>query len=312
MARKISFLSYKGGVGKTCLAVNLSVCLAQEGKRVLLVDLDTQSNASIWLLRLKRWNRLNEAGHGALYSIFSPGAATLPDCVIRDVVEDSEGAKLVPGLDLVPTCFNLVDLESDFEDGNPASRPYMIFREQLRELERNYDYIVFDCPPDTLKAAQCGIFSCDEIYVPANADTLSLIAFTLLGEKIQKLRWASNAYRTNGSNGAGGPGEIRGVIFNSVDNEADVEVAEMRVRVRLNQFRSYGQASSQARIFKTRIPRTSMVERAVSVGLPVPLLSVNGDEAGDVRLNYRDLARELMKGEPAVAAEELHENVAGF
>ena len=58
MARKISFINYKGGVGKTSLIVNTAACLVKAGKRVLLFDLDTQSNASIWLLRLERWNQL--------------------------------------------------------------------------------------------------------------------------------------------------------------------------------------------------------------------------------------------------------------
>ena len=57
MARKISFINYKGGVGKTSLIVNTAACLAKLGKRVLLFDFDTQSNSSIWLLRLERWNK---------------------------------------------------------------------------------------------------------------------------------------------------------------------------------------------------------------------------------------------------------------
>ena len=66
MARKISFINYKGGVGKTSLIVNTAACLAKLGKRVLLCDFDTQSNASIWLMRLERWNKLNVAGEGSI------------------------------------------------------------------------------------------------------------------------------------------------------------------------------------------------------------------------------------------------------
>ena len=75
MARKICFINYKGGVGKTSIIVNTAACLAKLGKRVLLFDFDTQSNSSIWLLRLERWNKINAQGEGAFFSIFEPGTA---------------------------------------------------------------------------------------------------------------------------------------------------------------------------------------------------------------------------------------------
>ena len=103
MARKISFLNYKGGVGKTSLIVNTAASFAMKGSRVLLFDFDTQSNASIWLMRLERWNKLNTEGRGSVFSIFDPGKETIEDCLIKDVVQSKTGEKLLPGLDLIPT-----------------------------------------------------------------------------------------------------------------------------------------------------------------------------------------------------------------
>jgi chromosome partitioning protein len=61
-ARRISFVNFKGGVGKTSLTVNIAACLAHElGQRVLLVDCDSQSNASIWLMGVPRWNILRSS-----------------------------------------------------------------------------------------------------------------------------------------------------------------------------------------------------------------------------------------------------------
>ena len=135
MARKISFINYKGGVGKTSLIVNTAAALAKLGKRVLLFDLDTQSNASIWLLKLDRWNKLNATGEGAVYSIFDPARAQLKDLIIKDVIEGRSGEKLLPGVDLVPTTFNLVDLESEYT-GDPKQPPYLVFAEQLAAVGR--------------------------------------------------------------------------------------------------------------------------------------------------------------------------------
>lgn len=73
MARRLAFINYKGGVGKTSCIVNIAAYLAKTGKRVLLVDLDAQSNSSIWLMRIERWNLLNTTGRGSMFSIFDPG-----------------------------------------------------------------------------------------------------------------------------------------------------------------------------------------------------------------------------------------------
>ncbi len=313
MSRKISFLSYKGGVGKTSLAVNVGATLAQQGKRVLLIDLDTQANASIWLLGLDRWNQLNSRTGAAttLYSIFNPGETVLADCVKGDVVRNRNGKSLLPGLDLVPTGFDLVDLDSDLESGNPVIPACVIFQEQLESLEDDYDYIIFDCPPHTLKAAQCAIFCSDDIYVPANVDSLSLIGFTLLGEKLRKFRRVSSAYLKRGTRNR--PAEIKGVIFNAVDPGTDVAIAEARMQVRLNQFRNWKLAAPNAKVLQTQIHRTRAIERAVVVGLPVPALGVKDREVDAIKSDYQRLASEISRQtESAEKAREFFKQAAGF
>ena len=294
MARKISFLNYKGGVGKTSLVVNTAAALAKLGKRVLLFDFDTQSNASIWLLRLDRWNKINAGGEGAIYSIFDPGRAHVRDLVVRDVVEGKSGEKVLPGLDLVPTTFNLVDLENEY-DGDPKRPPYLVFHEQLQPLEANYDFILFDCPPNILRASQCGVFASNEIYVPANPDALSLIGFTLLVEKLQKFHQLSASFRRASM---GAAAQVHGIIFNSIKQGVDIEVPKMRMQLRLNQFKAAKRAAPTAKIFDTQIRDAMVVRRAVALGLPVALVG-EAAEAGaggdNVVTDYRKLAGEIIQ-----------------
>ncbi len=293
MARKIAFINYKGGVGKTSLIVNVAACLAKMGKRVLLCDFDTQSNASIWLLRLDRWNKINTTGEGAVYSLFDPGKARLKDIIVRDVVEGKAGEKLLPGLDLVSTTFNFVDLENEYA-GDPKRPPYVIFYENLAEVEANYDFILFDCPPNILRGSQLGVFSANEVYVPSNPDALSLIGFTLLVEKLGKFHQLSASFRRT----AMGPAaQVQGIIFNSIKTGVDIEVPKMRMQLRMNQFRSAKRTGQNAKIFDTQIRDAMVVRRAVTLGLPVNLVGEAADESlqqDNVVNDYRKLAAEII------------------
>jgi chromosome partitioning protein len=296
MARKICFINYKGGVGKTSLIVNTAAALAKMGKRVLLFDLDTQSNASIWLLKLDRWNKINATGEGSIYSIFDPGKTHIKELVIKDVVEGKGGEKLLPGLDLVPTTFNLVDLEAEFT-GDPKRPAYLVFCEQVAMLEPNYDFILFDCPPNILRASQCGVFTSNEIYVPSNPDALSLIGFTLLVDKLQKFHALSGSFRKASM---GPPAQVQGIIFNSIRTGVDIEVPKMRMQLRLNQFRSAKRAAPSAKIFTTQIRDAMVVRRSVALGLPVILVGTDAaDNTDSVTNDYRKLANELTLHEPS-------------
>ncbi len=293
MARKIAFINYKGGVGKTSLLVNVAACLAKLGKRVLICDFDTQSNASIWLLRLDRWNKINSNGEGAVFSIFDPGVQTVKDIVVKDAVLDKAGQPVLPGLDIVPTTFNLVDLENEYR-GDPARPHYVVFRDQLAEIEDNYDFILFDCPPNILRASQCGIFCANEIYVPANPDALSLIGFTLLVEKLGKFHQLSASFR-NAKQGV--PARVEGIIFNSIKTGVDIDVPRMRMQLRLNQYRSAKRVGPTAKLFNQQVRDAMVVRRAVTLGLPVNLVNATAEGGGEKTVvdDYHGVATELIR-----------------
>lgn len=296
MPRKIAFINYKGGVGKTSLIVNTAACLAERGLRVLMFDFDTQSNASIWLMKLERWNKVNVPGGANIYSIFDPGKNRVKDLIIKDVLEDKDGKKLLPGLDLVPTAFNLVDLEGEYKP-DPKKPSYVIFQEQLAEIENNYDIILFDCPPNILRASQNGIYTANEIYVPSNPDALSLIGFTLLVEKLVKFQQMSASFRTT----AMGPAsQVYSIIFNSIKTNVDIEVPKMRMQLRLNQFKTQKRGvAPSAKIFTHQARDAMVVRRAVTLGLPVILVGTEGSEEDSVANDYRKIANELIEHAPS-------------
>lgn len=288
--RRISFVNYKGGVGKTSLVVNLAAALAQMGKRVLLVDLDAQSNASIWLMRLDRWNPLNERKAPSLYNIFAPGEARLADCVVKDVVQDKGGKVLIPGLDLIPTTFELIDIEHEYE-APPGEPPYLRFRQQLAEIEKSYDCILFDCPPNVLRAAQCGLFTSNEVVIPSNPDALSLIGFTLFTEKLHQFRERSASFRVAGM---GPPPQIRAVVFNGIRPNVDYEVPKMRMQFRINQFKNRQRVARDIRIISTPVRDAMVVRRAVTLGLPVACLPQAQTDDSVVN-DYKAIGEELLE-----------------
>ena len=296
MARKIAFINYKGGVGKTSLIVNTAAALVKAGKRVLVCDFDTQSNASIWLLKLDRWNAINAANAGSVYSIFE-SKAHLRDLIVRNVVEGKGGEKLLPGLDLIPTTFNLVDLENEYT-GDPKRPPYLIFQEQLSSIEADYDFVLFDCPPNILRASQCGIFAANEICVPANPDALSLIGFTLLVEKLQKFHMLSASFRRASM---GRPAQVYSIVFNAIKTGVDIEVPKMRMQLRLNQFRAAKRVAPNAKILDTQVRDAMVVRRAVTLGLPVVLVGQDASDPGqdNVVSDYRKLTAELLNQVPS-------------
>lgn len=269
MATKISFLNLKGGVGKTSVLVNVASCLAYMGKRVLVVDFDAQSNSSIWLMRLDRWNALNRYPENFVLNVFKEGGSHLKSCVQKDIVRNAEGEIALKGLDLVPANFRLMDLEHEVP--NPWEKPfYAHFHTELREIEEDYDYIFFDCPPSFSRATQCALFGCDHIVVPANPDALSIIGFHLLVDKLFGFKRQSQRWRVELD--APTP-EILGISINAVMPGANIDVPLERFKAQIQRFKEQELIPPKTHIFPEEIRHSVSVGRAVMQGLPMVLMS---------------------------------------
>ena len=283
MARKISFLNFKGGVGKTSLVVNFASILAHAGNRVLLVDCDPQSNSSIWTLRLDRWNELQgERGDETLLSVLRPGGVPIRHAIQNDVVWDLDRNPVLPGLDLLSASFSLMDIEHEIED--PEDDPiYSRFYRQIATIDSDYDYIIFDCPPNLFKTTQCAVFSSEDIYAPANPDALSIIGFHLLVNKM--LMFVAETQSDRDRLGAIAP-QIRGVVLNAVKNGVNFEAPKQRLEIMIERFVQKRLVHRNAGILDLEIRHTILASRLVSQGIPA-ILSRDTDVITGILRDYK-------------------------
>lgn len=186
-ATVISLVNMKGGVGKTTVAVNLASHLARDhGLRVLLADLDPQTNASLSLMPEKAWEKWAEE-NGTMADIFELDAkrkrdddhSKLRQCIVPNVVPE------IPGLDLVPSHLRLTFLDLDL-----AARPgrERIFTRKLAKVIEDYDVILCDCPPNLQTATQNALFASDWFLVPMQPDFLSSVGLSLLLDRLDYLK----------------------------------------------------------------------------------------------------------------------------
>src|SRR5579863_3757924 len=148
-----SVINLKGGVGKTTLTVALAHFLALEhGKRVLVIDLDPQTNATVCLIPEPEWKARDETGR-TLYQLFADQVKgsrrfNADDAIVRDVSNVGGGVR---GLDLLPSSLRLIKVQdrvtqlTDFESYERG--PIFAMRDALAEFLPYYDHVMIDCPP---------------------------------------------------------------------------------------------------------------------------------------------------------------------
>ena len=202
MGTIISTVNMKGGVGKTTLTVNLATCLAQRhGKRVLVLDLDSQISATLSLISPHDFAKLRKKKHTLSYlldNIIAPNPWSKLN--IDDIIVPNISG--VHGLELLPGDIELYDeyQVSEMLHQRAIDKGEQEFQKVWDDFERvliqqilepvvdYYDFIILDCAPGYNLLTRSGIAASDFYLLPARPEPLSLVGIQLLERRIAKLR----------------------------------------------------------------------------------------------------------------------------
>ncbi|QVM86296.1 ParA family protein [Novosphingobium decolorationis] len=179
MARIVSLINLKGGVAKTTTTVALAETLSsQHGKKVLVIDLDPQTNATTMLIGEKKWKSLNKKGH-TLATLFKdaldPTNRTFDlDKTLQKGVSDVKGAN---SIDLLPSSLDLIDVQDRLASAPSgqfyAQTPIDLLRLAVKPILDNYDVVLIDCPPNLGIITLNGLRISEGYIIPTVPDVLS-------------------------------------------------------------------------------------------------------------------------------------------
>jgi chromosome partitioning protein len=249
MGRIIAVASQKGGVGKTTTAINLGSCLAQESKRVLILDIDPQGNATSGL-----GINGNERPQG-IYEVLVDGIE------IREAILPTALANL----DLVSSGQRLSGAEIELVDG--GSRESRL-RERLQPIRDDYDFVFIDSPPSLGLLTVNALTAADSVLIPLQCEYLALEGLTQLIGAIRRVQERLNpALR------------IEGVLLTMYDARLNLS---QQVADEARKFFS-------ERVYRSVIPRNVRLSEAPSFGKPIVLYDPHSTGAESYRELAREV-----------------------
>lgn len=229
MPRIIAIANQKGGVGKTTTAINLGTALAAVHKRVLILDLDPQGNASTGL-GVDRSARRKSTYHVLI------GNQTLADAAIETVV---------PGLWIVPSGVHLSGAEIELV---PMERREFFLKDAFADSSGAYDYILIDCPPALGLLTINALVAADSVLVPLQCEFFALEGISHLVRTVEKVKRLFNPLLT-----------LQGIVLTMFDRRNNLSTL---VASDVRSF--FGET-----VYSTVIPRNVRVSEAPSHGRPV-------------------------------------------
>ena len=182
MAKIVTIINFKGGVGKTTISIELSTALARfYGKRTLLVDLDPQASATFYVMEQNRWVTW-KGTNGSTADLFAQQHRHFPihKAIVQDAIQDKAA---VLGFDLLPSNPDLVDVDLRLAD----FMGYTVLQRALDQVHHEYDYIICDCPPNFNPVTKNALWASDAYVIPTLPDFLSTYGIALLQRSVQKL-----------------------------------------------------------------------------------------------------------------------------
>ena len=230
MTEIIAILNQKGGCGKTTTAVNLAAALALSDRKILVIDMDPQGNATTGLGIEKNQQE------NTIYSVLS-GQVTLEESILKTDI---------PRLDLIPSNISLSGAEIEL---SKTIGPHSILKESMDGITTDYDYIFIDVPPSLGLLTLNSIVASDSVIIPIQAEFYALEGMADLIQAMDLVKTRLNS-----------PSPIKGILLTLYDS---------RTRLGRDVYNNVKQYFGETeKIFKTTIPRNVKLAEAPSHGKP--------------------------------------------
>ena len=251
MGRVIAVANQKGGVGKTTTAINLSAALAEKGKKVLLIDIDPQGNATSGVGVEK-----NEV-ENTIYDLIL-GETTIQSCIEYTEFEN---------LHLIPSNVDLAAAEIELI-GIPDKE--FIIRKEVEKIKNVYDFILIDCPPSLNLLTINAMTTADTVLVPIQCEYYALEGLSQLIHTINLVKERLNPYL-----------DIEGIVFTMFDARTNLSLQVVEnVRANVKQ-----------KVYSTIIPRNVRLAEAPSHGYPITIYDPKSAGAESYRALAEEVIR---------------------
>jgi chromosome partitioning protein len=253
MKKIICIANQKGGVGKTTTAINLSASLAAAEKKTLLIDGDSQGNSTSGMGTDRSSFQTNNLYHAMI------GQVPLEQVIINTVI---------PNLDIAPSNQDLIGIEVEFVGLEDKEKR---LRTLLNSLDRQYDFIVIDCPPSLGVMTVNALVASDFLIVPLQCEYFAMEGLGYLLNTVKLVKAQLN------------PQLVLGGILLTMFDQRNLLSRRVTDDVR----KHFGD-----KVFKTVIPRNVRLSESPSHGLPIILYDIKSRGA----LAYMEMAQEIIRG----------------